>query len=128
MSVPPEPPSGSGYGPGPGPGWGPAYAAPPARPTNNKATASLVTGVSSLVLSWCCGLGLVGIVAVVLGVKARREIESSQGSEQGEGLALGGIITGAIATVLGLLFLVLIGVALVAGARFDVSSGYNTEL
>jgi hypothetical protein len=128
MSVPPESPSGPGYGQTPEPGWGPSYGAPVSRLTNNKATASLVTGVSSLVLSWCCGLGLVGIVAVVLGVKARREIESSGGAEQGDGLALGGIITGGIAILLGLLFLVLILVALVAGAQFDVNSGYRTEL
>lgn len=127
MSLPPESPSGPGYGHTPEPGWGSSYGAPAARPTNNKATVSLVTGVSSLVLSWCCGLGLVGIVAVVMGVKARREIESSGGAEQGDGLALGGIITGGIATVLGLLFLVLIIVALVAGAQFNVNSGYGTE-
>jgi hypothetical protein len=38
-------------------------------------------------------------------------------------MALGGIITGAIAVVLGLLVLVLIAVAVVAGAEFQVDTG-----
>lgn len=130
MNLPPEPPSRPGYGPAPepDPGWVPGYGAPGVRPTNGKATASLVTGVTSLVLSWCCGFGLVGIAAVILGVKARREIQSSGGAQQGDGLALGGIITGAIAIVLGLLILVVIGIAVIAGARFDLDSGYGTGI
>ncbi len=102
----------------PGPQSGP-YGVPVARPTNSKATASLATGIASLVLSWCCGFGLVGIVAMVLGVKARREIEESGGVQQGDGLAVGGIVTGAIAVVLGVLVLLVVGIAIIAGARFD---------
>ena len=127
MTLPPEPPPGPGYGQTPGQGWGPAYGAPAVRPTNQKATASLVTGVTSLVLSWCCGFGLVGIVAVVLGVKARREVQNSGGAQQGDGVALAGIITGAIAIVLGLLILLVIGFAIVAGARFSFDPGYGTR-
>ena len=129
MSYPPEPPppapgNGGGYGPGYG-SYGPVQVTP----TNGKATASLVTGIASLVLSWCCGLGVVGVVAIVLGVKARSEIRASGGREQGDGLALGGIVTGALAVVLGLLVLVLIIVAVVAGG-FDFSTGSTsgTEL
>jgi hypothetical protein len=118
MSYPPEPPPpGAGYGYGYGQPYGPPVAA-----TNGKATASLVTGIASLVLSWCCGLGLVGLVAIVLGAKARKEIQASGGTQQGDGLALGGIVTGAIAAVLGLLFLVLIAFAVVTGASFDTTT------
>lgn len=123
MTQPPEPPPGPAYGPA----YGPQYGVPAVRPTNGKATASLITGVGTLVLSWCCGFGLLGIVAIVLGVKARNEISASGGTQQGDGLALGGIITGAIAVVLGLLILVLIVVAVVAGARFDTGGNYGTE-
>ena len=126
MSYPPEPPPpGPGYGAGYGPGYGPGQPpyGPMVAPTSGKATASLVTGVASLVLSWCCGLGVAGIVAIVLGVKARREIAASGGRLKGDGIALGGIVTGAIAIVLGLLILVLIVVAVVAGAEFDVDTG-----
>lgn len=120
MSHPPQPPS--------GPVHGLPYGVPAVRPTNGKATASLVTGIATLVLSWCCGLGLAGVVAIVLGVKARAEIRASGGTQDGDGLALGGIITGAVAVVLGLLVLVVIGLAIVAGARFDMSSPNGTEL
>jgi hypothetical protein len=119
MSYPPEPPPGPGYG------YGQPYG-PPVAVTNSKATASLVTGIASLVLSWCCGLGLVGIVAIVLGAKARKEIVASGGTQQGDGLALGGIVTGAIAAVLGLLFLVLIGLAVITGASFETTTTTTT--
>jgi hypothetical protein len=125
MSYPPEPPPGPGYGYGYG--YGQPYG-PPMAVTNGKATASLVTGIASLVLSWCCGLGLVGIVAIVVGVKARKEIENSGGTQQGDGLALGGIVTGAIAAVLGLLFLVLIGLAFITGSSFETGTTTGTAL
>lgn len=125
MSYPPEPPPGPGYGYGYG--YGQPYG-PPLAVTNGKATASLVTGIASLVLSWCCGLGLVGIVAIVLGAKARKEIEASGGTQQGDGVALGGIVTGAIAAVLGLLFLVLIALALITGASFETGTTTGTAL
>jgi hypothetical protein len=117
MSYPPEPPPGYGYGYGYGQPYGPPVAA-----TNGKATASLVTGIASLVLSWCCGLGLAGVVAIALGVKARKEIAASGGTQQGDGLALGGIVTGAIAAALGLLFLVLIVLAFVASVPLETAT------
>lgn len=126
MSYPPEPPPpGPGYGAGYGPGYGPGQPpyGPIVAPTSGKATAALVTGVASLMLSWCCGLGVTGVVAIVLGVKARREIAASGGRLKGDGIALSGIVTGAIAIVLGVLILVLIIVAVVAGAEFDVDTG-----
>jgi hypothetical protein len=68
---------------------------PPPRPTSTKATLSLVLGLVGLL---CCGL-LAGIPAVFLGFVARKEIKDSQGAVTGDGLALGGIITGAIAVL-----------------------------
>jgi hypothetical protein len=97
---------GQQYGPGYGqPGYGqpvagqPPYGAP--QPTNGKAQGALWSGIALLVTS-CCGLGLLGVVPVVLGVKARREIRESQGRQAGDGLAIAGIVTGAIAIVLSL--------------------------
>lgn len=125
MSYPPgPPPEQPGYGPGSGPehsayGTGSGPVPPPGfapvLPTNNKATAALITGITTLVLSWCCGLGVLGVVAVVLGVRARAEVRGSQGTQTGDGLALAGIITGAIATVIGLLVLALIIVVVATG-------------
>src|SRR5690349_1404832 len=52
-----------GYGPQPGYGYGQAglygYGAPPR--TNGKATAALWTGIGSIVLTLCCGLGILGV-------------------------------------------------------------------
>ena len=115
---PPYPPP--GYSPELGYGY-PGYGYPPGVPTNGKATAALVIGITTLVLSWCCGFGLVGIVAIVLGARARNEIARSGGRQEGDGLALAGIITGAVATVIGVAALVAIGIAL---ARTG-GSGFN---
>jgi type IV secretory pathway VirB2 component (pilin) len=74
------------------------------------------TGIGSLVLTFCCVVpGLAGAVAVVLGIRARNEVRQSGGQQSGDGMALAGIITGAIAFVLALLFLVVIVIALATG-------------
>jgi len=98
---PPGPSYGGGGWPGQGAPQGPGYPGwPVAQSTNSKAIASLVIGLTSLVLFWLVGAGLLGIVAVVLGLMARSEIRRSGGREQGDGLAIAGIITGAMAAVL----------------------------
>jgi hypothetical protein len=115
-------PPGAGYGyppQGPYPPYGTSYPS-----TNGKATASLITGIATLVLSWCCGLGLAGIVAVVLGIRARGEIRDSGGAQGGDGMALGGIVTGAIAAVVGLAGLVLV-IVLIATGQADFSTTYE---
>jgi uncharacterized membrane protein len=89
---PPPPPPGGGYGQ-------PVYGAPAPSQTSGKAIASLVTGLVGLI-TLCCGLFVVSsIVAVVLGVVARREIRASNGSLRGDGMALTGIISGAVGIV-----------------------------
>jgi hypothetical protein len=112
MSYPPGPPGPPGPPPGDPqqgfPGAGP-------RPTNSKATAALITGITTLLLSWCCGFGVLGAIAVVVGVKARAEIRGSQGSQEGDGLALAGIITGAVAVLIGLLAILAIVIAIATG-------------
>jgi hypothetical protein len=132
-----QPPYGQpGYGQAPygQPSYGPAYGQPaygpgpgygaPQRPTNGKAQGAMWTGIGSLVLTFCCVLpGLAGAVAVVLGVRARNEVRQSGGQQSGDGMALAGIITGAIAFVLALLFLVVIVIAVATGdGSFRVDS------
>lgn len=139
MSQPPEPPQQpgaaspqqpqqpqGGYPPPPGFGYGSPYAPPPSAPTNGKAVASLITGLASLVLFWACGLGLAGIVAVVLGLKARKEVRASGGYQEGDGLAIGGIATGALAAVLAALTLAVLIWAIAAGADFQFDYDPNS--
>jgi hypothetical protein len=94
--------AGPGYGaPGyPAPGYPPygAYGAPAAK-TNALAIASLVASVISL-----CGVG--SIAGIVLGVVALNQIKVS--GESGRGLALAGIIVGAVTLLLSLLWLVIV--------------------
>lgn len=85
--TPPPPPPGQ---PGPG-GYG--YQAVPQ--TNQKALWSMIVGLVSLVF---CGIVL-GIVAIVLGSSARKEIAASGGMQTGEGMAKAGVILGAIGIV-----------------------------
>jgi uncharacterized protein DUF4190 len=74
------------------------------RKRSGKAIAALVLGILSLIAP----LGIVlGIIAIVLGVLARKEIQGSA-SLDGDGMALAGIITGALGSVL---FIVLVIVA-----------------
>lgn len=112
--VPPGyPPSGYGVPGYPTPGYGapgygtPGYAAQgyppygaygaPAPKTNGLAIASLVASVISL-----CGLG--SIAGIVLGVVALNQIKVS--GESGRGLAIAGIVVGAVTLLFSLLWLV----------------------
>lgn len=96
---------GSGYSGEYGAGYGAGYGGAPTGygypvRTSGKATASLVLGIASLVL---CFLGfLLGVPAIIVGMRARKEIRNSQGQVGGDGAALGGIITGVLGTLLGL--------------------------
>jgi len=98
------------YGTGPDP-----YGAPPK--TSGKATTSLVLGVVSMV---CFGF-FTGIPAIIVGMRARKEIRHSQGRVSGDGLALGGIITGIIGSLIGVALIALfIGVIAVGNSVNDV--------
>jgi hypothetical protein len=132
---PPQPPYGDPYGQ-PGYGQPPAYGQQPPygqqpgygypaygpygyqQPTNGKAAAALWTGIAALVLTFCCGVGVLGIVPIVLGAKGRSEIRRGGGQQGGDGMALAGIIMGSVAVVLSL---VVIGVIVLAIATGDTS-------
>jgi len=110
-----QPPYGQpAYGPPPGyggpPGYGvPGYGFPPGygypRPTNTLAILSLVMAF------------VFSPVGLVLGIVARRQIR--QTGEQGDGLALAGIIIGGIATALAVLAFVFFFIALASVGSVD---------
>jgi hypothetical protein len=76
---------------------------------NGMAIASLVLGIVSLVTFLCYFFGFIpGILAIIFGVMARRQIRQSDG--QGYGMATAGLICGSIAVgliVLGLTAIVI---------------------
>jgi Domain of unknown function (DUF4190) len=92
-------PMGAGYGYPPG---GPQYAYVPVRRTNGLAIASLVCSIV-----WLGGVG--SLLAVIFGFIARSQIKRAEDHQQGNGLALAGII-------LGFLGLVIAGLVIVAAA------------
>jgi hypothetical protein len=94
-----------------------------ARPRNGKAVAAMWTGIGSLVLSFCCGAGVLGLVPIVLGVKARSEIRAGGGQQEGDGMAVTGIVTGAVAVLLSLAVIAIIAIALASGTAGDSSFG-----
>ena len=78
------------YSPAP---YGGGYHQPP---NHKDAVPSLVLGILSLVL---CGF-VTGIPAMILGRRAKREIQASGGALGGEGMATAGFVTGLISTVI----------------------------
>ncbi|HIT77136.1 MAG TPA: DUF4190 domain-containing protein [Candidatus Avipropionibacterium avicola] len=101
-------PSGSPYGQQPGPygqqnpyaqqgGYQPAVYGGPAVPVNHpRAVPSMVLGIVSL---FCCPIA--GVVALVLGIGSQREIAANPGRWTGQGMAIAGIVLGAIGTLIG---------------------------
>ncbi|WP_019146428.1 DUF4190 domain-containing protein [Aeromicrobium massiliense] len=91
--VPPdEPPS---VPPPGGPGWPPPAWGPPPPEQNKKALWSMILGILGLV---CCCF-LLGVPAIVLGILARQEIDASGGRQDGGGMALAGLVLGAVSLV-----------------------------
>jgi hypothetical protein len=109
---PPPPPPGQYGAPVPG-----------AAPENSgKALASMITGLVGL-LTICCGLFVVSsIVALVLGLIARREIAASGGRLKGDGQAMTGIVTGAIGIAL-----LIVSIILIATGVVDTNFDYSTS-
>jgi uncharacterized protein DUF4190 len=73
----------------------------PASKTNAMAITSLVLGILSIPADFCYGSGILfGIAAIIIGLVARKQIKESHGTQGGNGLALAGIITGAVGGLL----------------------------
>ncbi|NUR71259.1 MAG: DUF4190 domain-containing protein [Hamadaea sp.] len=95
------------------PGYGTPYVLPyaPARKTNGLAVASLVTSI--VALNFCFPATIVG---AIMGHIARRRIKET--GEDGEGLALGGIVVGWIGFGITVAAIALI-IILAASGAFD---------
>lgn len=108
MPPPPYPPQyQGGYG-----GYGAPYDPyAPARPagTNGKAIAALVTSLSGL---FFCGVP--SIVGLILGIIAMRETKRT--GQEGHGMALAGVIVGALSVVGWLVYVVVLFVVIAASS------------
>ena len=96
------------YGNSPAPTATPSYM-PISVPTNSLAIVSLVSSILSWVLLPFVG----GIIGLVTGIMARKEIKLSNGAQGGDGLAVTGIIVGALNIVFMCLAAVCFGVFIV---------------
>src|SRR6185437_3059612 len=93
---------------GPAQGYGGGYQVAGYAPTNPLSIASLVCGLAQFLGFWV----VTGIPAIIMGHIARRQIRER--GEQGDGMALAGLILGYIGLVLGIIFTIFIIVAVVA--------------
>jgi membrane-bound ClpP family serine protease len=87
----------------------PSWPTAPSAPRNGIGTAALVLGIIGLVLAVIVLGGLVGIVAVILGIVGLGRVR--RGEATNRGVAIGGIVTGALAIVIS-------GIIVAAGAAF----------
>jgi hypothetical protein len=108
--TPPPPPQQPPSGPYGAPGQYGGYSGPP--PNHPRAVPALVCGILSLVL---CGI-FTGIPAIIMGNRAVREIDASQGQVQGRGMAKAGQILGWISVGITILYLLIVIIA-VAGSN-----------
>ncbi len=97
-SYPPPPPGAPG-----GYGGAGGYGLP--QQSSPLAIVSLVLGILALP---CCTFFVLGVGAVVTGFVARRQIAESQGRYKGAGMAMAGMVLGAIAIVLAVAYYVLV--------------------
>jgi hypothetical protein len=69
--------------------------------TNALAIISLIFGIVAIPTSFCYGCGIIfAIVAIITGFIARSQIKQSAGRQGGDGMALAGLIIGAIVAAL----------------------------
>ncbi len=123
FGAPSPPPSfpGGGYTPGSSnpnqgawqnPAFSPAAMMPMASPeqssAKNMAIIGLVCSIAALIIGWCCSIGFIlGPVGVVLGFISRMKLNAIR-SRDGMGLAYGAIGLGLFATLLPILFLLIV--------------------
>ncbi len=103
--------------PVPQPGWAPppppAY---PAKPQQSLAVASMVLGIVSITIGWCCSFGiLTSPIALVMGIVALVQIKNDPAKYGGKGFAIGGIAMGALYFAIFLVIILLYGIGILMG-------------
>jgi hypothetical protein len=98
------------------PGWKPPPPPPyPAAPQQGLAAASLVLGIVSITVGWCCSFGVITApVAVVLGIVALVQIKNDPKKNAGKGMAIGGIATGGVYIFVLAIIILIYGIGIIA--------------
>ena len=103
--IPPPPPVQAGWAPPP----------PPVsqRPQQSLAAASFVLGLVSITVGWCCWFGiLTAPVSLVLGIVSLVQIKNDPVRNGGKGLAIAGVVCGALYFVGMILIAVIYGLGI----------------
>ncbi|MCX7512292.1 DUF4190 domain-containing protein [Frateuria sp. STR12] len=96
-------------------------ATPPVhRTTSAMAVVSLVFGIAT----WSIIPVVGAIVAIVCGHIARGEIRRSQGQQEGDGLAVAGLVLGYVQLAFGLIALLFVIAAIVLGLSIGFGSSF----
>jgi len=74
--------------------------------TSGKAVASLVCGILSNLMP-VIGIAL-GIIGIVFGIRAKKEIQQSNGTLTGDGMAIAGFVCGIVGIVVSITIILLI--------------------
>lgn len=80
---------------------------PPAGTGGENKTLAIVSLVTGILSIFCCGWFVPGIAAIIMGFIAKGKATSDPAQYGGAGLALGGMITGAVSIVLGIIVVIL---------------------
>ena len=119
----PTPPVPYGWAnePQPQPAWVPPpppvpFGGFPRQAQQGLAVTSLIFGLISITFGWLCGGPLFGLVAVVLGAVALMQIKKNPQQHTGKPIAIAGLITGGIALLVSLAFMLFWILMMIASA------------
>lgn len=86
-------------------------------PNQTLAVVALILGISSLTVGWCCYIGLLlAPAALITGVLAKSRADKEPQLYGGRGMAIGGIIMGAVSLAIYVLLFIIYGLALIGGS------------
>ena len=107
--VPPTPMRTAGWNPPPPPPY-------PIGKQQGLAVTSLVLGLFSMTLGWCCSFGiLTAPIALVLGIIALVQIKNEPGKYDGKGMAIAGIVMGGLYFAIWAFIILFYGIAILLG-------------
>ena len=102
------------------PVWQPPPPPPVQMPRGQKqglAVASLVLGIFSVTVGWCCSIGLLSApIGIVLGIVSLVQIKNDPARNTGKPMSIVGIVLGGIYVVFWILIFALYGMAIFMGS------------